>query len=235
MIELDRRSALTLAAILPLAAALPAWAQEAANDEAMWDLTEVYPDVAAWDAERRSTLAAIPGLESYKGRLGESAAVLAEALVAQSDITKTAAKVFVYASLKADEDLRVAEAQERLSQARDLFTALGEATSWTAPELIEVGSARIEQFIAESPVLRERFAFGLRDTFRQTAHILPPLGEQILASAAGPLAGPGEVRGQLIAADIPWPTVTLSDGRTQRLDDQGYTLTRDAPNREDRK
>jgi oligoendopeptidase F len=235
MIELDRRSALTLAAILPLAAALPAWAQEAASDSAMWDLTEVYPDTAAWDAARRATLAAVPGLESYKGRLGESAAVLAEAMVAQSDLTKTAVRVFVYASLKGDEDLRNAEAQERVSQARDLFTALGEATAWTAPELLEVGKDKIEAFIAESPVLQERFAFGLRDTFRQAEHILPPLGEQILASANGPLAGPGEIRGQLIAADIPWPTVTLSDGRTQRLDDQGYTLTRDAPNRDDRK
>jgi oligoendopeptidase F len=235
MIELDRRGALTLAAILPLAAALPAWAQDAASETAMWDLTEVYPDAAAWDAERRATLAAVPGLAAYKGRLGESAAVLAEALVAQSDLTRTAVKVFVYASLKGDEDLRNAEAQERVSQARDLFTALGEATAWTAPELLEVGKDKVEEFIATSPVLQERFAFGLRDTFRQAEHILPPLGEQIMASAAGPLAGPGEIRGQLIAADIPWPTVTLSDGRTQRLDDQGYTLTRDAPNRGDRK
>ena len=235
MLELDRRSALTLAAILPLAAALPAWAQEAASESAMWDLTEVYPDIAAWEAARRAALAAVPGLEAHKGRLGESAAVLAEAMVAQSDLGKEAARIYVYASLKGDEDLRNAEAQERVSQARDLFTALGEATSWTAPELLEVGKDKIEAFIAESPVLKERFAFGLRDTFRQAEHILPPLGEQILASAAGPLAGPGEVRGQLIAADIPWPTVTLSDGRTQRLDDQGYTLTRDAPNRADRK
>ena len=131
--------------------------------------------------------------------------------------------------------MRNSPAQERLGQARDLFTALGEAISWTAPELLEVGADKIERFIAENAALRERFAFGLRDTLRQARHVLTPLGEQIMASAAAPLAGPGEIRGQLIAADIPWPTVTLSDGRTQRLDDQGYTLTRDAPDRADRK
>ena len=235
MLELDRRSALTLAAILPLAAALPAWSQEAASQGAMWDLSEIYPDVAAWDAARRGALAAVPGLAGYRGRLGESAAVLAEALVAQSDLTRTIARIYVYASLSGDEDLRVSPAQERLSQARDLFTALGEAISWTAPELLALGADKVEAFIAGSATLRERFAFGLRDTLRQAEHVLTPLGEQIMASAAGPLAGPGEIRGQLIAADIPWPTVTLSDGRTQRLDDQGYTLTRDAPNRADRK
>jgi len=235
MIELDRRSALTLAAILPLAAALPAWAQEAASEGAMWDLTEIYPDVAAWDAARKAALAAVPGLTTYKGRLGESAAVLAEAMAAQSDLTKTIVRIYVYASLSGDEDLRVSPAQERLGQARDLYTALGEAISWAAPELLGLGAEKIEAFIAESPVLQERFAFGLRDTVRQAKHVLPELGEQIMASAQAPLAGPGEIRGQLIAADIPWPTVTLSDGRTQRLDDQGYTLTRDAPNRADRK
>jgi oligoendopeptidase F len=235
MLELDRRGALTLAAVLPLAAALPAWAQEVTADAAMWDLTEIYPNLAAWDAARREALAAVPGLTAYKGRLGESAAVMAEALVAQSDLTRTISRIFVYASLSADEDLRNSAAQERLSQARDLYTALGEAISWTAPELLGIGAATIERFIAESPVLRERFAFGLRDTLRQAEHVLPELGEQIMASASGPLAGPGQIRGQLIAADIPWPTVTLSDGRIQRLDDQGYTLTRDAPNRADRK
>ena len=102
MLELDRRSALTLAAILPLAAALPAWGQEAASQGAMWDLSEIYPDVAAWDAARRGALAAVPGLAGYRGRLGESAAVLAEALVAQSDLTRTIARIYVYASLSGD-------------------------------------------------------------------------------------------------------------------------------------
>jgi len=236
MLELDRRSALTLAAIVPLAAVLPAWAQESAAEAgAMWDLTEIYPDVAAWDAARRQALAAVPGLAAYQGRLGESATVMAEALVAQSDLTRTIVRVFVYASLAGDEDLRIAEAQERVGQARDLFTALGEAISWTAPEILEVGTARVEQFIAGSETLRDRFAFGLRDTLRQAAHVLTPLGEQIMASAAGPLAGPVDIRGQLVSADIPWPTVELSDGRSVRLDDQGYTLTRDAANREDRR
>jgi len=238
MIELDRRRALTLAALLPLAAALPAWAQEAVTEgagAAAWDLTDIYPSVAAWEAARQAVMAQIPSMAAYKGRLGESAAVMTEAMVGQSDIGKTAGRVYTYASLMSDADLRDSGAQERLGQARDMFTAYGEATAWTSPEIVALGSAKIEEFIAQSPVLKERFAFGLRDTIRQAEHVLSPEGEQIMASASAPLAGPKEIHDQLLAADIPWPTVTLSDGRSQRLDDQGYTLTRDAPNREDRK
>src|SRR5262249_29238542 len=36
-------------------------------------------------------------------------------------------------------------------------------------------------------------------------------------------------------SDIPWPTITLSTGKAVRLDSQGYSLNRDAPDRDDRK
>ncbi len=57
----------------------------------------------------------------------------------------------------------------------------------------------------------------------------------MLAAAGTPLAGPQDIRDQLAASDIPRPTVKLSDGREIRLDDQGYTLARGAPDRADRK
>ena len=92
MLDLDRRRLLTLAAIVPLAAALPAWAVKAAEGDtvaAAWDLTDIYPSDAAWDAARKQALAALPGLAKYKGHLGDSAATLAEALTTQSDLART--------------------------------------------------------------------------------------------------------------------------------------------------
>ena len=56
-----------------------------------------------------------------------------------------------------------------------------------------------------------------------------------MAGAADPLAAFEGIRGQLVASDIPWPTVTLSTGESVRLDDQAFVLNRAAPNRADRK
>ena len=75
----------------------------------------------------------IPRLSAQKGTLGRSAASMREALVAQSDINKRTSRLYTYASLKADEDLRVAPNQERKQQAQDVFTAFGEATAWIEP------------------------------------------------------------------------------------------------------
>jgi oligoendopeptidase F len=73
-----------------------------------------------------------------------------------------------------------------------------------------------------------------RDRERQAEHTRAPKEEQLRAAAGTPLAGPQDIREQLTASDMPRPTVKLSDGKEIRLDDQGYTLARGAPNRADR-
>ena len=239
MLEIDRRRILALGALIPLARALPAWAQAVTagtgGSGAAWDLSEIYPTDAAWDAARRQALAALPGLAKYKGHLGDSAATLAEALTAQSDLARTISRVFTYASLKGDEDVRVAINQEHKSQATDLYTAFGEATAWISPELIALGKPRIDGFVAANPALRTKFDFYLANIERQAPHTLSPESEGVLAGASSPLQAPADISQQLRASDIPWPTITLSTGDKVRLDDQGYTLHRDAPDRADRK
>lgn len=235
MTDLSRRQALALSALATLAGALPAWAQDGATAAAAWDLSELYPSDAAWEAARKATLAEVPAMRNWAGRLGSDAPTMAAALVAGSDLNRTISRLYVYASLKADEDVRIAANQERRAQIIDLYTALGEATAWMAPELLTVGQARIDAFVAQNATLRDRFSFFLANTLRQAPHTLTPEGEAILASATTPLQGPQEISGQLRSSDIPWPTITLSTGKSVRLDSQGYTLNRDAPNRDDRR
>ncbi|MEO8176176.1 MAG: M3 family oligoendopeptidase [Sphingomicrobium sp.] len=236
MFDLSRREAFMSAAVLALAAGVPTWAlaQASPDTKASWDLTDIYPTDAAWEADRKAIQAAIPSLLQYKGKLGQSAAGMKAALQAQSDLNKRALRLYTYASLKADEDVRIAPNQERKSQAQDVFTALGEATSWANPEIVALGAAKVNGFIAADLGLK-KFAFGLRDVLREAPHTLSPDEEKLLASAGTPLAGPQDIRDQLTSSDMPRPTVKLSDGREIRLDDQGYTLARSAPNRADRK
>ncbi|THD37920.1 MAG: oligoendopeptidase F [Sphingomonas sp.] len=230
---LSRREALAATALAGLVATLPAWAQEAGG--AQWDLTDLYPSDAAWDDARKKALADVPGLTKYKGRLGESADTLATFMVAQSDLNRTISRIFTYASLNADADLRVSANQERQAQAIDLYTAFGEAVSWVSPELLTIGKAKIDGFVASNATLKKRFDFALADTLRQAPHTLSPESENLLAGVGAPFSGPSDIREQLVASDIPWPTVTLSTGKQVRLDDQAYTLNRDAANRADRK
>ncbi|MGE5502305.1 MAG: oligoendopeptidase F, partial [Ignavibacteriales bacterium] len=199
-----------------------------------WNLTELYPTPEAWAAERQAVLDALPSITKYKGRLGDSAATLREALQTISDLGRRAARLDTYASLKADEDTQVAANQERRQLSIALSSQLDEATSWVDPELLSVGQAKIESFVAADPGLG-KFRFGLENVLRRAPHTLNEDAERVLAQAGNPLGGVEQIRTQLVSSDIPWPEVTLSTGEKVRLDAQGYGKARQSPVRADRK
>jgi len=248
MTEFNRRDALAVAALgtmaltmkgadaqTPAAPAKPA-PQPAASPAgaAAWDLTDLYPSDAAWKAERDAIAAKLPAITAYKGKLGESAATLRAALQMTSDVGIKVGRMYTYASLKGDEDLRDSANQERRQLATDLNAQFGEAVAWVNPELLAVGKAKLDSFVAADPGLT-KFRFQIDDALRQGPHTLSPEAEAVLAASQAPLAAPNDIRSALFSADMPRPEVTLSDGRKMRLDTQGYSLTRDAPNRADRK
>jgi oligoendopeptidase F len=199
----------------------------------VWDLTELYATPEAWEAERQAVAAALPGIAAYQGRLGQSAGTLADACDEVSSLYQRALKLVVYATLKADEDTRIDENAARSALADQLMAQLSEATAWMDPEVLEVGSARIESFIVREPRL-EKHAFALRDVLRGAPHTLSAEEEALMSAASLPLAGPSRVYNQLSNSDIPWPTIEV-DGEEVRLDSQGYSRLRQHPDRAVRK
>ena len=199
-----------------------------------WDLTDLYASGDAWTAAHDAALKEIEKLPALQGTLGESSETLAAASNQISAVYKEVIRLFVYATLKADEDLREAEDQERRSKAQALLSKMGQAVSFTSPETLAIGSEKIEAFIAENKKLANH-AFGLRNTLRQEAHTLGLEAEGVMANASNSLAGPRSVYGLLANAAIEWPTITLSTGEEVTLNQAGYSKHRASMNREDRK
>jgi oligoendopeptidase F len=238
--EVSRRELmLTGAALIAFVkgGALDAFAQGAGAESgggAAWDLTDLYPNDAAWNADKGAIQAEIGRLAQLRGTLGRDAASLRTALQTVSDLYRKLLRFYIYASLKADEDLRVAPNQERKQQAQDVFTAMGEATAWVEPEILAIGRQRIDAAVAAEPGLA-KFRFYLANILRRAPHTLAEESERVLAASGSALSGPNDIRDQLASSDIPRPEVTLSTGRTIRLDDQAYAINRGAPSRDDRK
>jgi len=199
-----------------------------------WDLSHLYPNDAAWEAAFADVQTRIAALPRHKGTLGRDAATLLAAYRDVSDTMRAAYRVYLYTSLKRDEDQRVAEAQARFGRSQALLASLGESVSWINPELLEIGAAKVEGFIAQEPGLAP-FSMMLRDAVRMAPHTLDAKGEALLASAALALGQPSQIYSLYANASIPWPTTTLSDGTEVKLDQAGYSRWRQAPNREDRK
>jgi oligoendopeptidase F len=206
----------------------------AEGDAAVWDLSEIYPSVEAWDQAREEVLKDMELIEARRDTLGDSANSLYEALALVSDVTRKAARVSAYASLKADEDLRVTETQEKDQLSQIMLARLNEATAWMQPELLRVGEEVINAYINEDERLN-RFAFQLEDSLRNAPHTLGDEAEETLAYFSQAFAAPYNTYSLVANSDIPWPTVTLADGTEFVVDSQGYGRLRGGPNRDDRK
>jgi len=210
-------------------------ASDAKNPAYMWDLRDLYPSPEAWSAAHDKLAKDIDGLDRFKGSLGKSAKDLLAALSAISDARKETDRLNVYASLKGDEDVRISANQERQQLAMALMTKLNEKTSWVRPEILALGADKVRAFESQSPDLAHRFDFFLTDTLRYKPHTLSPESEGVIASVGEVLQQPDNVFSQLANGELPFPTVTLSDGTKTKLIEQNYEKYRQSPNRADRK
>ncbi len=204
------------------------------SEQYVWDLTDLYASPNDWEAAYIDLQNRLQSVNRYRGTLGNSAESMAQALTSISNAYKELTRVYIYTSLRRDADQRDPDEQTRFGRAMQLYTDWGEATSWLSPEILSVGTETVHRFLNEEPAL-ENFTFMLEDTLRMAPYTLDEQTEGILAQASLLLASPEQIYQMYANADIPWPTVTLSDGEEAELTQAAYTFYRGVENREDRK
>ena len=203
------------------------------QDQYKWNLADVYPSVQAWQAAKDAIAADIPKLKAFQGKLGSSAATLADALDATFALDKELSRVYVYASMLADEDTRDSAHEGMRQQMVQLASTLGAEAAYVEPEILRFEPGTVQRFLADERRLGA-YRFYLEDIARRAPHTLSPAEERILA-AAGPLAGaPANVYNILSNADFPFPSVQLSSGQQVRLSQPNFVMHRASPVREDR-
>ncbi len=198
-----------------------------------WNLEDIYPDQTTWREEKDRLKAAIPRLGTFAARLGESPRVLADALELRFELDKQLSRLYVYASMLSDLDTRESEPQGMQQEMQQLYADFGAEASYMQPEILGLGRERIEEFLAREPRLAP-FAVVLRDIIRRAEHTLTHAEEKLLADAQPLAASASNIYGIIANADFPYPTITLSDGRSVRLDQAGYASVRTLPERRDR-
>lgn len=228
---------LTGALNLSATSTLPAQSEERERtnipDEHKWDLTAVYSSDAAWRAAKQDLASALPKLRQFQGALASSAASLAAALELQADLDKELSRLYVYAAMKSDEDTRVSTYQAMQQEMIQLASMLGTESAFVEPEILKIDDETIRRFLSEDPRLVV-YRHYLEDIARRRAHTLTNTEERLLAGASVMASGPSSAFGIFADADFPYPSVTLTDGKTVKLDKAAFALHRASPSRPDR-
>jgi oligoendopeptidase F len=198
-----------------------------------WNLSDIYRTDADWRAAKDRLQAALPELRQFRGRLASSPSTLADALDKLFALDKDLSRQYVYASMLADQDTRDASHQGMRQEMAQLSAAFAAESSYVEPEVLRFPAGTVGRLVAAEPRLRD-YRVYLEDIARRAPHTLSESEEKILADL-GPLAGsPSNTYNILANADFPYPTVTLGDGRSAKLDQAAFTSLRGLPNRADR-
>jgi oligoendopeptidase F len=202
-------------------------------DKYTWNLADLYPSDAAWRADKEKLASELSQLDAFRGKLATSPRTVADALEKMFALDKNLSRLDAYAALLADQDTRDAQHQGMKQEMVQLAAAFGAQASFIEPEILRLEKGTVEKFIATEPRLQV-YRFYLEDILRRATHTLGDAEEKLLADAL-PLAGtPSNAYGILANADLPYPTVTLSDGQSAKVDQAAYNDLRALPNRADR-
>src|ERR1700694_5823077 len=96
-------------------------------------------------------------------------------------LDKDLSRLFVYASLQADQDTRDSQHQGMRQEMTQVSSALGAEAAFIEPEILKAGKATIERCIASEPRLKV-YRLYLGDIVRRESHTLTDAEEKLLAN-----------------------------------------------------
>ena len=215
-------SLLTLLVILPVTASsseLPERADIPAQFK--WDLSDMYPDADAWEADKQRFLARLPEITAYRGRLAENGATLLDAIGTIEEISQIIGNLYVYAGLKSNEDTRISENAARYSQAQGLYARFQQINAFFSPELLAIPESSLNEMLETTPGL-SIYRHYLDEQSRMRDYTLTEGEERLLAMAGDPLDKFASVFGAIDNTDLQFGTVQDESGNEVELTKSRY-------------
>lgn len=176
-----------------------------------WDLEAIFATDKEWEEEFSAVKSLYPQMTAYKGKLGESADSLYEALQKQDEISERLNRLYTYAHMRNDEDTTHSLYQGLHDRAMSLSAQVAQSVAYLTPELLELDEKVIKQFLNEHEGLI-RYEHMLEELYKEKPHVLSEAEEAILAQASEALQSPGQTFGMLNNADLTFPTIKDEDG-----------------------
>ncbi len=202
-------------------------------DRYKWNLSDLYPSESAWRAAKEKLVGDIPQVKPLKGTLADGPAQLADALDLINRLGKDLSRVYSYASLTADQDTRVSAAQGMKQEMQQVAATFGAEIAFVEPEILKIDKGTLDAWLAKEARLKV-YAHYLDDLQRRRPHTLSDAEERLLASSSVATAAASNTFNIFSNADFAYPSVTLNDGKSVKLDSSSFNLYRAVPNREDR-
>lgn len=189
--------------------------------ENTWDLTTIFASDEDWERAFKKLEGYLGREEEVKGKIGDSAQHLLEALLLDTEIDEQLGKVYVYAHLKHDQDTSNAKYTAFEQRAANLASQFSARWSFMLPELMSIDEATLKSYVAELDGLK-RFAFDLERINKKRPHVLSESEEKILAEASEALSASTNTFGMFNNADLKFDNIKDKEGNSLPLSHGNY-------------
>jgi oligoendopeptidase F len=188
-----------------------------------WNLESIFPTNDDWDRHYQALQQRLPELEALAGTLAQSGQALLAVLQKRDEIYKELESLYVYASMRKDEDTTNSTYQGMADRAMQLYVHTSTVAAYIEPEILALLQTTLDQFVKETPDLAI-YGQQLHDLNRNRAHIRSAEIEAILAAAGEIADGPGSVFTMIDNADLKLPNIIDEEGEEVELTKGNYQL-----------
>ena len=208
--------------------------REAIDEKYKWDLTTIFATDEAFEAELAEVLTVLEDARNLAGTLTDSAENLLAVTDTELALMQRVEKLYVYASMKNDQDTTVSLYQEYQAKVTALYAKFSEVFAFYEPEFMTLSQERFAQFVIDQPKL-QTYGHFFEQLFDRKAHVLSSAEEALLAGASEIFGAGAETFEILDNADIVFPTIRDAQGQDVQLSHGNYISFMESSNREVRK
>ena len=198
------------------------------EDQMRWSLREMFPTDEDWNWEMEQASEVAKALAGRKGHLAENAEALAETARLYLELEEKLYRLMVFANSNFDQNMADPAAKKLYETAQNQSTAIGEALSFMAPELMKYSMEDFNRYCEEKPELKE-FAHFAEDFFARKEHILSDEMETLLVRMNDMGESFSKVFEDLTVNDMEFPMIQTLEGESIRANEANYAMALENP------
>ncbi|MEH6978568.1 oligoendopeptidase F, partial [Bacillus pseudomycoides] len=176
-----------------------------------WRLEDVFQTDEEWEKEFQAVKELLPKLTEFKGKLGDSADSLLEALQYEDEVSMRLGKLYTYAHMRYDQDTTNSAYQALNDRATNLYSQASSSMAYIVPEILTISEEQLQSFLQENKELSV-YEHALEEITRQRPHVLSEAEEALLAEASEVMSASSSTFGMLNNADLKFPSIKDENG-----------------------
>ena len=192
------------------------WTRSEVPEDRKWNLTDLFPTEAAWEAELTAIQGAIGTVTQYQGRILAGGATLLACLNAEEALLERVTRLSTYANLRSSEDGTNPVNQANSGRVAGLMATIGAALSFVDSEILDLPDETVQQYQQAEPGLAS-FAKYLSEVLETKPHRLSPETETVLAALGEVHSAPYVIYQRGKSSDMQFAPVKLASGEEKPL------------------